>query len=279
MSLEARDTNQTIVSSDHPFWDFGIKELWQARFLLATIVWRNVRVRYKQSILGISWVIIKPFISLVIFSVIFGRLAGLDSEGAPYPVFLFSGLLVWNLFTAVATAMGGSIRSNRGMITRVYLPRLVLPLAAAGVRLIDFAASLLILIGLVLYYDQVSVHWSILAVIPLTALTIIAASGFGLFFAPLTGAYHDFAVITGYFMQIMMYLTPVVYSVTIIPEKWRWLILLNPMTGIIDGQRSAILGRPFDLTALATSFLSGSVLAVLGLLYFRRCERKFADIA
>jgi lipopolysaccharide transport system permease protein len=267
------------ITPDRPWYDLGLRESWRYRSLLATLTWRDVRVRYKQSILGILWVILKPFLSLVVFSMIFGKLAKLDSEGAPYPIFLYSGLLAWNLFNSVATAMGQSVVANRNVINRVYVPCLILPLASAGSRFVDFLAALSILFGLIFFYDSIGFSWSMLAVIPLTFLTLVTAAGVGLAFAPLTAAYRDFGYISGYFFQILMYLTPVVYSVTIIPGKWQWVMMLNPMAGIVDAQRSAILGKPFAWGNLLVSCVVSLAIFTVGLLYYRRMDRHFADIA
>jgi len=258
--------------------DLGLGEVWKYRSLLGTFTWRDIRVRYKQTVLGIAWIALKPLVSLVILSVIFGKLAKLDSEGFPYPVFLYAGLLPWQLFSSVATSVSQSVRTNSSLLSKVYIPRLIFPLASGGARMVDFCVSVLILLGLVAWYPSVSISWVALAVIPLAIMTLVTAMGVGLVFAPLQVAYRDFNYITGYFLQIMMYLTPVVYSVKIVPARWRWLLMLNPMSGIIDAQRSAILGKPFAWSEMGISFVVSVVLALLGIIYYRRMDRHFADI-
>jgi lipopolysaccharide transport system permease protein len=270
---------ETVIRADRPWYDLGLHELWRYRSLLWTITWRDIRVRYKQSVLGLSWVIFKPVMTLVVFSVVFGGIANLDSQGVPYPIFLYSGMIIWNLFRSVTLAISNCVVTNMSVIRRVYLPSLILPLSSMGARAIDFLASILVLLGLVVYYEQTDLQWCMLALIPFGLLALIAALGFGLLFAPLTAAYRDFVYFSSYFLQTMMYVTPVVYSVRAVPEGWRWLMMLNPMAGIVDAHRAVVLGQPIDWQSLWVSAASGVVIAAVGFIYYRQIDRRFADIA
>jgi len=268
----------TIVIEPTRSWlSLKLKDIWQYRELLYFLTWRDVKVRYKQTVIGFLWAIIQPFLKMVVFSIIFGSLAKIDSEGFPYPIFLYAGLLPWQFFASSVSRSGESIVASTNLITKVYFPRLIIPIASVGACLVDFAISFIILIILMLYYNVVPTL-SIFMVLPLVLATIFTALGMGVLISALNVAYRDFRYIVPFFVQIWMFLTPVIYSTGMIPENWRWLILLNPMAGIVDAYRSAILGKPFEWGNLGISMGMAVVMFLCGLMYFRKTERYFADI-
>ncbi len=252
-------------------------EIWRYRELLYFLAWRDVVIRYKQTVLGILWAFIQPFIKLVVFSVIFGGLAKIDSEGYPYPIFVFAGLLPWQFFSESLSRSSSSVAGSANLITKVYFPRLIIPLSSAGACLVDFAISFAILFSLMLWYG-VPITLSTLAILPLVVLTILAALGAGILLSAFHVVYRDFQYLVPFGIQIWFFLTPVVYPVRAIPQKWQWLLALNPMTGIVDAYRSVILDKPFVWENMAISIVVIAVVFLAGLFYFRRMERSFADV-
>jgi len=266
-----------IIEPTRSWLSLKLRDLWQYRELLYFFTWRDVKVRYKQTVIGFLWAIIQPFFKMVIFSIIFGGLAKMDSEGFPYPIFLYAGLLPWQFFASSVSRSGQSVVASGNLIKKVYFPRLIIPIASVGACIVDFAISFIILIILMLYYNIVPTL-STFMVVPLVLATIFTALGVGMFTSALNVAYRDFRYILPFFVQITMFLTPVIYPVGIIPENWRWLILLNPMAGIVDAYRSAILGKSFEWSSLGISMGIAVVIFLCGLIYFRKTERYFADI-
>jgi lipopolysaccharide transport system permease protein len=252
-------------------------EIWRYRELLYFLAWRDVTIRYKQTVLGILWAFIQPFIKLVVFSVIFGGIAKINYEGYPPPIYIFAGLLPWQFFSEALSRSSSSVAGSANLITKVYFPRLIVPLSSVGACLVDFAISFAILFGLMLWYG-VPITLSTLAILPLVVLTILAALGTGILLSAFNVTYRDFQYLIPFGIQIWFFLTPVVYPVRVIPQKWQWLIALNPMTGIVDAYRSAILGKPFEWGNLAISLVVAAAVFVAGLFYFRRMESSFADV-
>lgn len=267
-----------IVIEPRPGWRLiDFREMWHYRELLYFLTWRDVKVRYKQTVLGILWAFIQPFTKLVVFSLIFGRLAGIDSEGFPYPIFVYAGLLPWQFFQESLSRSSQSVVGSAHLVTKVYFPRLIIPLSSVGSCLVDFAISFSILVGLMLYYGVMPTVATCM-VLPLILVTVLAALGVGTFLSALNVAYRDFRYVIPFVVQIWMFLTPVIYPVRIVGKNWQWLLSLNPMSGIVDAYRSAILGKPFAWGNLGISFGVAVVGFLWGLLYFRRVERQFADI-
>ena len=271
-------TVPTIVIQPRRRWfSLRLGELWRYRELLYFLTWRDVKIRYKQAFLGFLWAFIQPFLKMVVFSIVFGRLAGISSEGFPYPIFLYAGLLPWQFFADAVNRSGQSIVSGANLITKVYFPRLIMPVASVGAALVDFGISFGILIVMMFYYHvPLGIHT--LMVLPLVLLTILAALGVGVFVSALNTEYRDFRYALPFLVQIWMYVTPVIYPVTIIPERWQWVMAANPMAGIVDAYRSAILGKPFDWPHLGISLGVALVMFFAGLAFFRRTEGYFADI-
>ena len=253
------------------------RELWAYRELLWVLTMRDIKVRYKQTVLGAAWAIIRPFITMVIFSVVFGQLAKMPSDGFPYPVFVYAGLLPWTFFAGAIGASGNSLVGSAHLVSKVYFPRLIIPLSSVGAGLVDLLVSTGILLLMMLWYG---VGWSFnLLVAPLLLLGVVFISlGVGTLLSALTVAYRDFTHLTPFVIQIWMYITPVIFPVSLVPERWQWLLYINPMTGLVEGFRSAFLGKPFDLQGLAISFAIAIAVFAIGVAYFEKVERRFADI-
>lgn len=267
----------TVIEPPHGWRMLDWRELWAYRDLLWVLTTRDVKVRYKQTVLGAAWAVIRPFTTMVIFSLVFGQLARIPSDGLPYPVFVYSGLLPWTFFAGAIIASGQSLVGSAHLISKVYFPRLIIPLASAGSGLVDLLVSTAILLLMMLWYR---VGWSpnLLAAPLLLGVLVFSALGVGTLLAALTVAYRDFTHITPFLAQIWMFATPVVFPVSLVPLGWQWLLYLNPMTGLVEGFRSAFLGQPFQPTGLAASVAVSLVLFVLGVVYFERAERRFADV-
>jgi len=272
----------TTVIRPRPGWqavDFG--ELWRHRELLYFLVWRDVKVRYKQTVMGAAWAILQPLMTMVVFSVIFGRFAGMPSEGYPYPIFLYAGLLPWTLFSTSVAKAGVSLVNQTPLLTKIYFPRLFVPTSGVGACLLDFALGASVYVGLMIWYGHVPGSSALLLPL-LVLLTVITALGVGYLLASLTVTYRDFRFVIPFMMQIWMFLSPVIYPVTLPGETghwFRWILRLNPMTGVIEAFRSVLLNKSVDAASLTTAILLGGSIFVFGLYNFRRTERRFADVA
>lgn len=255
-----------------------LKELWKYRELLYFLTWRDVKVRYKQTTLGVAWTVIQPLMTMVIFSLIFGQLAKLPSEGVPYPIFSYAALLPWQLFSGALTRAGTSLVGNANLLTKVYFPRLIIPLSAITAGLVDFAISFLVLLGLMLYYAIVPT-WTMLLLPFLVLFAVLTALGVGLWLSALNVQYRDVQHMIPFLVQVWMFASPVAYSAVLIPKgPWRIVYGLNPMAGVIHGFRWILLnGKPPD-ELMIVSLIMVVVLLVSGLFYFKRMEKTFADI-
>jgi lipopolysaccharide transport system permease protein len=255
-----------------------VRELWEYRELLYFFIWRELKIRYKQTALGVSWAIIQPLFTMIVFSVIFGRLAKLPSDGLPYPVFAYCALLPWQLFAFAMTEASNSVVANRQLLTKVYFPRLLMPLAAVAVGLADFAVSFVILLAMIAFYGitPALTIWTI----PLwTLLAVVTALGVGLWLSALNVRYRDIRYTLPFLTQIWMFATPIAYASSIIPAAWRPYYALNPMVGVVEGFRWALVGgAAAPAQTVAISVAAVTVLLVSGLFYFRRTESTFADI-
>lgn len=275
--VAGKELPTTIIEPTEGLWSLDLEEIWQYRELLYFLTWRDVKVRYKQAVLGFLWAFLQPFLKMVVFSVVFGGIAQMDSEGFPYPIFLYAGLLPWQFFSNALSRSGSSIVGHSNLIRKVYFPRLIIPMASAGAALVDFGISFLILIGMMFYY-QVVPGIQMVMVLPLILLTIASALGVGILISALNAAYRDFNYFMPYILKLWLFLTPVIYSVKKVPENLRWLIAINPMAGIVDAYRAAILGKPFDWSNLTISLGVVLLLSVIGLTYFKKVEKYFADV-
>lgn len=255
----------------------NLRELWSNRDLFYFLMWRDVKVRYKQTALGVAWVALQPLLTMAIFTVIFGRLAHLPSDGQPYPIFVYAGLLPWNFFANAVTTSSNSLVGNATLITKVYFPRLVIPGAAVGAGLVDLAIAGTILLAMCFYY-HVSLGFRLVMLGPLTVLLTIFAAAVGLWMSAMNVKYRDIRYVLPFIIQVWMYLTPVIYPVTFIPAKWRWAVMLNPLSGIIEAFRSAIFNQPVNWLGLAAATIITLSFFVYAAYDFRRMERVFADI-
>lgn len=251
-------------------------ELWEFRDVLLMLAWRDIKLRYKQTALGIVWVILQPLLAGAIFAVIFGRFAQLPSGGRPYVLFVFAGLLGWNLFANVVQRAGNSLVAEARLITKVYFPRLLVPCASAVAALVDFGVSLLVMIALLAWHG-VWPGMGLLLLPVVIALTLAFAVGVSLWISALNVRYRDFMYALPFLIQIWMYASPVVYGLELFPERWRPWIGLNPMAGLIEGFRRSLLGGESSWALLGMSAAIAAVFLVSGLFFFRRVEREFAD--
>ncbi|AFZ13631.1 ABC-2 type transporter [Crinalium epipsammum PCC 9333] len=261
--------------AERQYW----KDLWRYRELFYFLAWRDILVRYKQTAIGITWALIRPFLTMIVFTVVFGRLAKLPSEGVPYPILVFAALLPWQFFANSLSECSNSLISNSNLISKIYFPRLIIPTSAVVVSFVDFLVSGMILLGLMAWYNFVP-SWRIL-MLPLFILIAFAASlGAGLWLASLNVQYRDFRFIVPFIVQFGLYVSPVGFSSSVVPEKWRLLYSVNPMVGVIDGFRWAILGGTAQIYWPGFILSMGLVilLSASGVWYFRKMERTFADV-
>ncbi len=269
----------TVIEARWRWRLLDLKELIRYRDLFYFLTWRDIAIRYKQTVLGVLWAILQPLLSMVVFTIFFGRLAGLDQQtgGIPYPIFVYAGLLPWTLFSQSVGRSSQSIVGSSRLISKVYFPRLIIPAAATGACLVDFAiASSIIVVMMVCYGIALSAH--VLAVPLFLVLTVLAALGVGTLISALNVAYRDFRYVVPFMMQLWMLATPAIYAKGLLPQRWQWLATANPMNAIVDGWRSCILGEPFDWASIAPAALLVLVAFAVGVAYFRRAERWFADI-
>jgi len=262
--------------TEQQYW----KDLWRYRELFYFLSWRDILVRYKQTAIGMLWALIRPFLTMVVFSVIFGNLAKLPSEGtAPYPILVFAALLPWQFFSSALSECSNSLIINANLISKVYFPRLIVPASSVIVSFVDFLVSGMILLGLMAWYNFVP-SWRILSLPLFIAIAFAASLGVGLWLAALNVEYRDFRYIVPFIVQFGLYISPVGFSSSIVPEQWRLLYYLNPMVGVIDGFRWAILGGESKLywTGFTLSLGLVALLLVSSIWYFRKVERTFADV-
>ena len=254
------------------------RELWESRELLYFLVLRDVKVRYKQTVLGVAWAVLQPLFTMLIFTLIFGRFAKIPSDGVPYALFVFAGLLPWTFFSNNISQASMSLMNQQTLLTKIYLPRLFIPSSSIGSGLIDLLVSFGVFAMLMIYY-RVGLGPGVLVVPFLVLMTAAASLGIGLWLAALIVTYRDFRYVVPFLVQSWMYLSPVIYPVSMVPAKWQPLLAINPMAGIIDGFRSALLGLPWNYTTIGISSVSSILLLAFGLGYFRKTERSFADVA
>lgn len=255
-----------------------IGEIWDYRELFYFLAWRDVKVRYKQTLLGVLWAIIQPFFTMVIFTVLFGQLANIPSDGIPGPIFYFSALLPWIFFSATISNAGMSLVSNANLLTKIYFPRIILPATAALVSFVDFMIGSIMLVGFILYY-QTPLGWSLLLWPALVVPLVLLALGVGMFLAALNVKYRDIKYVIPFGIHLWMYLTPIIYPSSMIPERFQWLLALNPLTGLIETFRYALVqSRTVNWNHLLLSLTITLVVFAVGVAYFKRTEKAFADI-
>lgn len=277
-ALPDADIQETLIDSHEPWFALRLGDVWTYRELLFFLVWRDIKVRYKQTAIGALWAVLQPLMAMVVFTLIFGRLAHLPSDNIPYPLFVYTALLPWQLFAFALAESSNSLVTNQHLIRKVYFPRLIIPISSVFVGMVDFCISLCVLAGMMAFYGFTPARTTIFF-IPFLALAMITALGVGLWLGALNIKYRDVKYVVPFLAQFWMFATPVVYSSTSVPPKWRLLFGLNPMTSVVEGFRWALLG----VTGVSGPMMLISAAAVLivlfsGVVYFRRMERSFADM-
>jgi lipopolysaccharide transport system permease protein len=274
----APDRHETEIRPAAGRVGFGLAELWRYRELLYFLVWRDVKVRYKQTVLGASWAILQPLVTMIVFSVVFGRLVQVPSDGLPYPVFAFAALVPWTFFSVGLALAANSLVNSQNLLKKVYFPRLVIPIAAVLAGLVDFALAFIVFIGLMLVFG-IWLSPLAIAVIPLVGLALITCLGVGLWLSALNVRYRDIRHIVPFLVQVWLFATPIAYPASLIDEPWRTVYAVNPMVGVVEGFRWALLGTetaPGPLIAVST--VVAILVLVTGARYFRRSEGTFADV-
>jgi lipopolysaccharide transport system permease protein len=270
---------ELIIRPKNKWWQFNWKELWFFRDLFYFLTWRDVKVKYKQTAIGVLWAIFQPFITMVVFTIFFGKLAQMPSDGIPYPIFVYTGLLFWTLFNTGLSSASSSFVSNERIITKIYFPRIILPISSIITSLVDFLIASIILAGMMIYYSYSPSLVGLLLIPLLVLITIFSTIGIGLLFASINVKYRDVRFVLPFFIQTLLFITPVIYPASIAPERFRWILGLNPMSGVIDSARAGILGtRDIDWLLLGVSVISMVFYCVVGYFYFKKTERYFADV-
>jgi lipopolysaccharide transport system permease protein len=280
---ELPDKPLVTVQASNSWTAFDFKELWAHRELLYFLTLRDIKVRYKQTIFGIAWVLLQPAVMTLIFTVFLGMLVRVPTSGLPYPILVYSGLLPWTFFSSAVLGAGQSLVSNASLITKVYFPRVLIPTASIAGRLLDFAISFLILVALIFFYRfvlhyPINLTWKLLAFPPLVLLLVLLALGLAMLVSSLNVKYRDVGVALPVLMQLWMFVTPIVYPAELVPEKWRMIYSLNPLVGLIQGFRAALFGTDLPVFALAVSVIATVILLLVALLVFRHTEKTFADV-
>ncbi|MEW5991782.1 MAG: ABC transporter permease [Chloroflexota bacterium] len=267
------------IRARRPWLSLDLPELWSYRELGYFLVWRDIKVRYKQTVFGAAWAVIQPFLLMVVFSLFLGRISGIAPEGVPYPLFAFAGLVPWTLFSQSLVGSSNSLVAASNLIQKVYFPRLLLPIAAIGACVLDFGIAMVVLVLMMVYFG-VSPSPAILWLVPLTALAIVAALAVGVLLSALNVQYRDIRYAVPFLIQLWLFASPVAYSADLVPPEWRTIYELNPMAGVLEGFRWALLGQgePPPLGVIGVAAAATVVVFVLGLAYFRRVERTFADV-
>jgi lipopolysaccharide transport system permease protein len=269
---------RVIIEPRKSWAALNLRDIWTYRELLYFLIWRDVKVRYKQTLLGAAWAILQPLLTMVIFTLLFGRLAGIKSEGIPYPIFAYGGLLIWIFFANSVTNGGNSLVSSAHLITKIYFPRMIIPAGAVAAGLVDLALAFLIQIVLMIYYG-VRVSWALVMVPPLVLMTTLLALGVSMWLSALNVKYRDVRYAIPFLIQLWMFASPIIYPVSMLPTKWQWLLMLNPLTGIIQNFRIALFAnQAFEWKALGISALITAVVLTYAAYSFRRTEKHFADI-
>ena len=268
----------TVIEPKKGWIPIDSKEIWEYRELLYFLTKRDIKVRYKQTVLGGLWAIIQPFFTMVVFTLFFGRMAKMPSDGIPYPIFVYAGLLPWTYFANALSTSGNSLVGSQNLITKVYFPRLIIPASAAFAGLLDFFVAMSILVALMIWYQYLP-GFGILLFPFLIGLTFFCAVGVGMWLSALNVQYRDIRYVIPFLIQLWMFVSPVIYPVSMVTEKYRWLLALNPMGGVINAYRASLLGhKPIEWHYLTTSAVIIVIIFISGLYYFRRMEKTFADV-
>ena len=278
ISLMKQPRHKLIIENRSGLFDMDWSGLWEYRELLYIFIWRDIKVRYKQTAIGVTWVVLQPLIAMLLFTVIFGYMVKVPSDGVWYPVFVLSALLPWIYFSQSISRSGESVVANGRLVGKIYFPRVLLPLAMIMTPLVDFALSMVLLFGLIMYAG-IPLTWKVSTLPAFILLAMLTALGLSLFTSAMNVKYRDIGHAIPFVVQIWMYASPIVYPVSLVPEQWRWLYGLNPIVGVTEGFRWALLGRAApDPVVMVESVVVLLVVLIAGMVYFRRMERQFADI-
>lgn len=275
--LSQKTTRPLINDSQQSLAVIDLREIWSYRDLLFFLTWRDIKVRYKQAAMGAAWAIIQPIGIVLVFAIFFGIFMGLPTDGMPHTLFFYSALAPWMFFSGAVSAGSVSLISSSNLVTKVYFPRVIVPAAAVGGLLVDLLITCAILIGLAVYY-QMPWTWDLLMFPAMILLTVLLALDFGIWLAALTVKYRDVRHALPFVLQMWMFLTPAIYPLSVVPEKWRWLMYINPFTGVAEGIRSSLSGNSFNWTAISVSVAIALIMLPCSLHVFKRIEKSFADL-
>lgn len=275
---EPPDETHVLVIRPAAGWrGFGLGELWKSRELLVFLTWRDISVRYKQTVLGVAWAVLQPVLNMIVFTIFFGRLANIPSDGFPYPIFAYCGLLPWQLFSTSVTQAGNSLVGNQSLITKVYFPRLIFPLSAVLAALVDFAIAAMLMVGLLVWY-RITPGPQLLLLPVFVLLSAVTAFGAGLWLSALNVQFRDVRYTIPFLLQLVLLATPIAYPASLVPAKFAPVLGLNPLAGVVSGFRWSVLGgEPPAARLVAVSVVTASLLLLSGIAWFRRMERTFAD--
>lgn len=277
LEVQTESPGEILINSEGPGFRLGLAELWRYRELLYFLTLRDVKLRYKQTLLGAAWAILQPLCAMLLFTLVFSRLARLPSDNIPYPLFAYAGLVPWTFFSNAITNAANSLVGSTSLVTKVYFPRLIIPAAPVLAGLVDLGIALLLLVPLLIYY-RITLTWQLLFLPLFICLATLLAFGVGMLLAALNVKYRDIRYALPFLVQLWLFASPVIYPLSITPPKWKWVFTLNPMTGIIEGTRSSLFGLPFDWTAIGVSLVVALFVIALAAYFFRRVEDGFADV-
>ena len=266
-----------LIDANDAALGLKLRELWTYRELLFFLTWRDIKLRYKQTALGATWVIIQPLFAMLLFTLFFGKLAKMPSDNVPYPLFAYAGLVPWTFFSNAITNSGQSLVGSSQLISKVYFPRIYIPAGAVGAGLLDFAIASVLLAPMLIYY-RIALTRQILFLPAFALLATLLALAVGMWLAALNVKYRDIRYAIPFLVQLWLFASPVIYPASIVPAKWKWVLAINPMTGVIEGFRSSLLGTPFDRASVVSSGVITLLLLVLSFIAFRRVEDSFADV-
>jgi len=269
--------NTLVIEPRKSLLKLDLRELWNFRELLYFLVWRDIKVRYKQTFIGAFWAILQPFFTMVVFTIFFGKIAKIPSDNVPYPIFSYSGLILWTYFSSAVSNSSNSLVGSSNLISKVYFPRLIVPLSSAISAAVDYFIATSILVLMMFYYG-IFPNIQIIYLPIILLLTFLSATGFGLWLSALNVKYRDVRFVLPFFIQLLMFLTPVIYPISFIPEKFKWILYLNPVGGLINAHRALVLGQEVDYLYLLSSIIISFLLIITGLAYFKKTESFFADI-
>ncbi len=267
-----------VIRPTKGLFDIDLGEIWAYRELLYFLAWKQVKIKYKQTAMGAAWAVIQPLATMLIFTFVFGNIAGMPSDGVPYPIFSYTGLILWTYFSASLSGASMSLVSNANLLSKIYFPRILLPLSSVVVGLLDYGIACVLLIILMIYYAVIPTAWIILMFVPLF-LAGVLASGLGFWLSAVSVKYRDVQYAVPFFVQLLLFISPIIYPVTVGGGKYAWLLNLNPLTGIMTMQRATILGNtPIDWGGLGVAAVITVLVFLGGIVYFKSYEREFADV-